>query len=177
MLNIFIILSSLIGFYILRTLTKQHIIKSTKSVQPIFTKLIYSDSNKTHGAYIIKSEKHKLRGKPDLIYKRRLSKTYIPIELKSGSLGAGCEFPRENDLMQLISYFFMIEEHFNCKVPYGKLVYSDCTFIVGNTKFNRKEFLKILNSMRNFQPDPSFVPNNKICKSCTLSKTICEFCE
>ncbi len=177
MLTIFIILSALAGFTLLRTFTKQHILKSNKDVQPSFSKLIYSDSSKTHGAYIIKSEKLKLRGKPDLIYKRSFFNRYIPIELKSGTLGKNNEFPRENDLMQLISYFFMIEEHFGCKVPYGKLVYNDCTFIVNNTKFNRKEFLRILNSMRSFQPSTPFEPNEKICKSCSLSKTVCEYCE
>ncbi len=177
MLIIFIILSTIVGFYILKSLTKQHIIKSNKPVQPKFSKLIYSDSSKTHGAYIIKSEIHKLRGKPDLIYKRKLSSTYIPIELKSGTLGKNNEFPRENDLMQLISYFFMIEEHFGGKVPYGKLVYNDCTFIVNNTRFHRKEFFKLLNSMRNFHPSSTYEPHNKICKSCSLSKTVCEYCE
>ncbi len=174
---IFILLSTLVMFYILKLSTKQHIIKTSKGVQPSFSKLVYSDSSKTHGAYIIKSEKHKLRGKPDLIYKRNFFKTYIPIELKSGTLGKNNDFPRENDLMQLISYFFMIEEHFGCKVPYGKLVYNDCMFIVNNTRFNRKEFLKILGAMRNFQPDNSFSPNEKACKSCSLSKTVCEFCK
>ncbi len=177
MFHFIIILSTLVVFLLLKTYSKQHIIKSNKEVQPPFTKLVYSDSIKTHGAYIIKSEKHKLRGKPDLIYKRRFFNTYIPIELKSGTLGKNNEFPRENDLMQLISYFFMIEEHFNCKVPYGKLVYNDCTFIVNNTRFNRKEFLKILQTMRNFQPSDVFIPNDKVCKSCTLSKTVCDFCE
>ncbi len=177
MLNIFIILSIIVGLYIFKSITKQHIIKSSKPVQPTFSKLIYSDSSKTHGAYIIKSEKHKLRGKPDLIYKKKFSNNYIPIELKSGTLGKNNEFPRENDLMQLISYFFMIEEHFDGKVPYGKLVYNDCAFIVNNTKFNKKEFLKTLNLMRNFQPTSDFQPNTKVCSSCTLSKTVCDFCE
>ncbi len=177
MLNIFIILSVTVVFFLLKTFTKQHIYKSNKSVQPLFTKLIYSDSSKTHGAYIIKSEKHKLRGKPDLIYKRRFFKVLIPIELKSGTLGKNNDFPRENDLMQLISYFFMIEEHFNCKVPYGKLVYNDCVFVVNNTSFNRKEFLRLIEEMRTFKPNDEFEPNEKICRSCSLSKTVCEFCE
>ncbi len=177
MLNIFIIFSTLILIFITTRFTKQHIVKSSKSVSPRFSKLIYSDSDKTHGAYIIKSEKYKLRGKPDLIYKKLISKKYIPIELKSGTLGKNNEFPRENDLMQLIAYFFMIEEHFGGKVPYGKLVYNDCTFIVNNTKFNRKEFLKVLTEMRNFHPSNSFEPNDKICRSCSIRKTVCEYCE
>lgn len=170
MLIIFLTIIIFIYFY---SISKPSIKKSKKNAKPPFAKLVYSD---TKGAFIIKSQKLKLRGKPDIVYKSIFTRKYIPIELKSGSLGKNSNYPREGDLMQLIAYFFMIEEEFNVKVPYGKLVYTDNIFIVYNSKSNRNTLLSVINDMRTFSEENScFEPNKKICNSCTLRYTVCEY--
>lgn len=173
---IVIFLIILLISFVISKISKPSLKKSTKTVKPLFSKLVYSDTKGSkQGAYIIKSEQHRLRGKPDIIYKSLFSNKYIPLELKSGSLGKNSDYPREGDLMQLIAYFFMIQETFSCKVPYGKLVYADCVFVVYNSKNNKHKFLSIINEMNNFQEDNfEFEINKKVCNSCSLRHTVCE---
>ncbi len=144
---------------------------------PRFATLVYTDTKeKNVDSYMLKSEKHKLRGKPDLIYKSHLTGNYIPIELKSGKLHKDATFPREGDLMQLVAYFFMIEENYNCTVKYGKLIYKNKKFIVKNNRKMRKQFLSILDDMRNFDiKSCDFSPSKKTCQSCSLKNTVCEY--
>ncbi len=157
--------------------TKQSVRKSNKKERPTFTKLVYTDTNnKKYDSVMLKSTKHMLRGKPDLVYKSLFTRKYYPIELKSGSLGSNATFPRDGDLMQLCAYFFMLEEHYSCKVPYGKLVYNDCAFIVKNNKYMRKTFLTILSDMRTFDiSKTSCTVNKKICSTCSLKHTVCKY--
>ncbi len=173
----FSILVLLLVIYFIEKSTQPSVFKSTRNAKPIFTKLIYTDTNsEKYDAQILKSEKYKLRGKPDLIYKSRFTRKYYPIELKSGKLGLNATVPRDGDLMQLCAYFFIIEEHYNCKVPYGKLVYKDCVFKVKNNRYMKKTFLSVLKNMNSFSVEKSsFKPTKKVCSSCTLRFTVCEY--
>ncbi len=171
------LLALLLIIYILLKSTHLSVYRTKKKVKPFFTKLVYSDTNsEKYDAFILKSNTYKLRGKPDLIYKSRFTRKYYPIELKSGKLGANATLPRDGDLMQLCAYFFIIEEHYNCKVPYGKLVYKDCTFIVKNNRYMKKTFHNLLKNMRSFSiANTSYTPTKKVCSSCTLRFTVCEY--
>ncbi len=175
--NIFTLLLVFI-IYIFHTSTKPSVIKSKGPHKPFFTKLIYTDTkSKKYDSSMLKSQKYGLRGKPDLIYKSLFTKKYYPIELKSGVLGKDVKTPRDGDLMQLCAYFFIIEEHYNCKVPYGKLIYKDTLFIVKNNRYMRRTFLKVINEMRNFsENDNDFTLNKKVCNSCYLKHILCTHC-
>ncbi len=173
----FSILALLIIIYILEKRTQPSVFKTKKKAKPPLSKLIYTDTNsEKYDAQILKSEKYKLRGKPDLIYKSRFTRKYYPIELKSGKLGSNATVPRDGDLMQLCAYFFIIEEHYNCKVPYGKLVYKDCAFIVKNNKYMKRTFLNVLKNMQVFSAEKNnVVTTKKVCNTCTLRFTVCEY--
>lgn len=176
MLLYFLLISLFLILIYLRKFSKPSVTRSHSNSKPLFTTLKYTDTKSDRtDSFMLKSEKLKLRGKPDLVYKSIFTRKYFPIELKSGKLG-NATVPRDGDLMQLVSYFFILEEYYNCKVPYGKLVYSDSVFIVRNTKYMRKSFLKVINDMRNFKVDKcNFEVNPKVCSSCSLKHTVCQF--
>lgn len=122
------------------------------------------------------SEKYMLKGKPDYILKSNNSESYIPIELKSGNI-SGESFPHMGDLLQLITYFIIIEEEFLQRPKYGKLIYNDYMFIVKNTKAHRKMVLKTVKDMRKMlktgkakNVEPSFMK----CKHCVCNNSVCE---
>ncbi len=143
-----------------------------------FAKVIYSDNKKFKNVdkATLYCEKHMLSGKPDYIYKTLFGK-YIPVELKSSSIKDKA-VPRENELMQLASYFFIVNENYG-KCKKGYLVYNDKVFVVKNTRRGRKYFLNILNNMRSMMKtgrgecEPSFVK----CKYCICRGTVCEHSE
>ncbi len=173
----YILLVLLIIIYFLVKSTQPTVFKSRKKSKPFLTKLVYTDTkSEKYDSILLKSNKYKLRGKPDIIYKSRFTRKYYPIELKSGKLGESAKVPRDGDLMQLCAYFFIVEEHYNCKVPYGKLVYKDSIFIVKNNRYMKRNFLTVLKNMRNFSVDKSnYSPNKKTCNACTLRFTVCEY--
>lgn len=122
------------------------------------------------------SEKYMLKGKPDYILKSNNSEKYIPIELKSGYIKDDT-YPHMGDLLQLITYFIIIEEEFLQRPKYGKLIYNDYMFIVKNTKAHRKMVLKTVKDMRKMlktgkakNVEPSFMK----CKYCVCNNSVCE---
>lgn len=159
--------------FIVPRLLRKSIKKTTPKLQTLFYKQIYSDTKKN--IYFIKSEKYNLRGKPDFIYKHFFLNSYIPVELKSGKLRNTSE-PRFGDLMQLICYFVMIEEFYSCKVPYGKLIYGDCMFIVNNNKRFKTALTKILKDMDSFNvKNCDGLLNKKTCNTCQYKNTVCDY--
>ncbi len=142
-----------------------------------FGKVIYSDSSKEKNTekQTLYNETYKLRGKPDYIYKTFFGK-FIPVELKSSTINSN--LPRENELMQLVTYFFLVQENYK-KPQKGYLVYKDKVFIIKNTKAGRKYFLSIIKDMRSIVKtgkgycEPSFVK----CKYCICRDSVCEFCK
>ena len=140
--------------------------------RPRFCRLIYSDGR---GAVVLRSQWHNLHGKPDFIYKRRVTGGLIPMELKSGKAP---DAPHLGDLMQLAAYFIIIEESHGKRPRRGVLRYADGMFVVKNTMRLRRQLLSITADMRLMlktgqgAASPSFVK----CRYCVARDTVCEFC-
>ncbi len=143
-----------------------------------FAKVIYSDSSsvKNVDKSMLYCDLYKIQGKPDYIYKT-LFGNYIPVELKSSAI-KDKDVPRENELMQLVTYFFLVNENYG-KSKKGYVVYKDKVFVVKNTRKGRKYFVNILKDMKNMlrtgrgECEPSFVK----CRYCVCRGTVCEFSE
>lgn len=127
---------------------------------------------------ILYSEKYDIQGKPDYIFKKAIGRSLVPLEVKSGTIGSD-EQPHKGDLLQLASYFIIIEDVYGVKPRYGKLVYRDYMFKVRNTRRIRKEVIKTVNSMRNMmktgkgEANASFVN----CRYCLCRGTVCKYCK
>lgn len=127
---------------------------------------------------ILYSEKYDIQGKPDYIFKKAIGRSFVPLEVKSGTIGSD-ERPHKGDLLQLASYFIIIEDVYGVKPRYGKLVYRDYMFKVRNTRRIRKEVIKTVNSMRNMmktrkgEANASFVN----CRYCLCRGTVCKYCK
>ncbi len=170
-------------FYFIRFLTYKNDFEKVEPKLKISNYHIFYADKKMDNENIItgkvlKSEKYNIVGKPDYILKHNRKEMYIPIELKSGSIG-NKEFPNGNDLVQLSAYFIILEENFGVKIKEGRLIYSDYMFIVKNTRELRLNLIKTLEDMRNMLETgegdvmPSFVK----CRHCRCKGTVCEFCE
>ncbi|MCJ2513063.1 MAG: CRISPR-associated protein Cas4 [Candidatus Thermoplasmatota archaeon] len=80
-------------------------------------KIIYSDLNIPEKPFF--SRRYRITGKPDYIIKK--SGYYIPIEVKSGNHLSS----KKNHIYQLMAYCQLLEDNYNCFIPYGILVYND----------------------------------------------------
>ncbi|OOB80450.1 MAG: hypothetical protein BEN19_04880 [Epulopiscium sp. Nuni2H_MBin003] len=137
-----------------------------------FSTIYYTDTN---GGKLLVAKKLDLQGKPDYIFRKIFTAQLIPLELKSGTLKE--DYPHEGDLYQLITYFLIIEEVYNKRPPYGKLVYKNKTFIVKNTYGLRQCVLKQISLMRDMLNEnivqecyKDFVK----CRHCICRETVCE---
>jgi len=172
-----ILITLIIIFRALRPDTK----KKPASFKTGFYHVIYSDSmsdkNVEYGT-ILKSEKLDIKGKPDFVMESLLKKKVIPVEIKSGEIKEE-PLPHKGDLMQLACYFAMLEEEYNKKVPYGKIIYRDYMFIVYNTKRLRKELVSTIKTMRAMLDGKSVECESEYikCRHCVCKLTVCEFCE
>lgn len=146
--------------------------------------LIYSDErNKNQkNAFTSKllfDKKNKLSGKPDLIYKNIFTQNIMPIELKSGKIGAKKK-PRIGDLFQVIAYFIILENYFKKKPSHGYLIYSDYMFKIPNKRALRKKVINALKNMRlilnkGYVPNTiSYEKNIQVCKSCICHDSVCK---
>ncbi len=77
--------------------------------------IIYIDD--LQKAPILKSEKYKIWGRPDLLIKK--GDDYIPVEIKTGRIPRG---PLFSHIMQLTAYMLLVEENYKTP-PYGLLKY------------------------------------------------------
>ncbi len=156
-------------------------IKKNPKVTKFNYNLFYSDEKINDEnvlcSKLLKSNKYGLKGKPDYILKHKKLNKYIPIELKSGKI-ANKNKPREGDLMQLVTYFLIIEDLYDSKPNYGYLVYKDYMFIVKNSKKLKKELLKTIDEMKYMemvgkpkQKSEVFYPK---CRLCKYRKEVCE---
>lgn len=120
------------------------------------------------------SKKYNIQGKPDYILRKK--NKYIPIELKSAKI-KNKAFPNQGDLLQLVTYFLIIEDVYGIKPKYGKIVYADYTFIVKNKPYLKKLLLKTLKKMRIMLKNGKGVPNNSFqnCKHCLCKLTVCKY--
>ncbi len=172
----------MLSFLILKIFLRNDYTKKKPKTNKFTYKLFYADekiNNKnTISSKLLKSDKYGLKGKPDYILKHKILNKYIPIELKSGSIKENNK-PRENDLMQLVTYFLIIEDIFGKKPKYGYLVYKDYMFIVKNTIKLRRKLLKTITDMKNMEtvgyskntPDVNFPK----CRLCKYRNSVCEF--
>jgi len=144
-------------------------------------RLIYSDQKQidkkqdvVYGT-VLTCEKLNISGKPDYIYRYKNGEL-LPVELKSGEIGEARE-PHLGDLMQLATYFAIIEEHFGEKPQAGLIIYKDHMFRIKNTARLKRALRSVLSDMRDMlkhgeaNPAASFVK----CKNCVCNGTVCEY--
>ncbi|MFV0520417.1 MAG: CRISPR-associated protein Cas4 [Lachnospirales bacterium] len=152
--------------------------KKKANIFVLFSKIIYSDDKSISNVdkNLLVSEKYGVCGKPDYVIKTIFG-NYIPIELKSSNIKEK-DFPHENEIMQLITYFTLVNENYG-KVKRGFLVYNDYMFIVKNNIHSTKLFEMILKDMRNIieTGEGECEPNFTKCKNCICRGSVCEFCK
>lgn len=146
--------------------------------------IVYTDQktqnkkeNVSYGA-ILYCAKYDLKGKPDYIFKKFLSKQLVPIEIKSGEIGDS-DMPRKGDMLQLAAYFLIIQEVYGVKPKFGRLVYKDHMFIIKNTMSLRRETIRMLSRMRMMLRDgeEEAYPSYLKCRNCVCNGTVCEYCQ
>ncbi|WP_069998091.1 CRISPR-associated protein Cas4 [Cellulosilyticum sp. I15G10I2] len=156
-------------------LKPQYKVKNKRDLGVRLASPIYADQK---GTKLLIAPKLQLQGKPDYIFQTWFLKKYIPLEIKSGTLKE--DVPHLGDIYQLAAYFLIIEEVYDKRPPYGKLVYANKTFTIKNTYKIRKQLKYTLTQMRNMlddssrvQPETSYIK----CRNCVCHKTVCEFSE
>lgn len=140
--------------------------------------LIYADQKKGKGAEdfgkLLYSARYALQGKPDYVFRKRFGRAIVPVELKSGSIGAD-EMPHRGDLLQLVAYFLILEDVYQIKPRFGKLIYQDYMFVIRNTRALRRELQEVTKQMHEMliygvaKPNSSFVT----CRHCICNGTVC----
>ena len=136
--------------------------------RPFFSRPVYIDGK------ILASQKHGLRGRPDMIFQKRLTGRLVVMEVKSGEVKDG---PHYGDVMQLAAYFLIIEESMGKRPRRGLLRYRNAMFVIKNSARRRKEVLEIAQAMRLMletgqgEARPSFVH----CRYCIARDAVCEF--
>ena len=121
----------------------------------------------------MRSTRHDLRGKPDFIFRSRITGRPAPMELKSGRVAGQ---PRHGDIMQLVAYFVIIEDAMGKRPKRGYLRYQNAMFVIKNSTKRRRELYAVLADMRNMlktgegHANPSFVH----CRHCVARGTVCE---
>ncbi len=151
-------------------------IKFNEKNYDIFYQDKASNDENIMSSVLLISEKYGLQGKPDFILKHKQNNKYIPIELKSGTIG-DAELPHKGDFLQLITYFIIIEEEFDTTIKYGKLIYKDHMFIVQNNKKYKKELLETVKNMRQLLKKgkaKDFKCSFPLCRHCLCNNTVCE---
>lgn len=143
--------------------------------------LIYADqkqdgNGKEQFGKVLFSEKYGLRGKPDYVFRRRLGRSIVPVEVKSGKIGDDT-FPHQGDLLQLCAYFLLLEDVYDVRPKFGWLEYQDYMFFVRNTARARKEVLRTMRRMRemlqngNGEAKADFAT----CRYCVCNGTVCPY--
>ena len=163
---------------------KHKCVKSKPKLPGYAYRVIYSDRKQndeyresTISGTVLKCERLNISGKPDYIYRHKNGEL-VPVELKSGEIGEAAE-PYPGDLMQLASYFAIVEECFEERPAYGLVVYKDYMFKIKNTARLRRALRNVLKDMRDMlthgeaNPAASFVK----CRNCMCKGTVCEYAE
>ena len=101
--------------------------KLKKPPKFLFWKVIYTDmytKDKKDGityGKILCSEKYGLQGKPDMIYKHRITGELLPVEIKSGKT----DFPHDGDMLQLGAYMHIIEDIYGYSPHKALIIYKN----------------------------------------------------
>ena len=143
----------------------------------IFWKLIYSDmydaSDSEELSGILYSSKYDLQGKPDMIYRHRITKEILPVEIKSGQT----EYPHNGDLLQVGAYMLIVEDICGRMPKKAILSYKNKTFVVRNTHLLRNNVLDTADRMRKMLISGEEEPNADFatCRHCVCDQTVCEY--
>lgn len=153
--------------------------KLRKPPRFLLWKVIYTDmyvrekkDGITYGK-ILYSEKYELQGKPDIIYRHRITGEILPVEIKSGQT----DCPHNGDLLQVGAYMLIIEDIYNRTPKKTIILYKNNSFVVKNTHFMRNWVLETANKMRTMletgeeEAKPSFAN----CRNCVCDQTVCEY--
>lgn len=169
-------LLGVLAIYIIVKLTRPAIIMKGPRHGVLGAQMIYSDEE---DHTLLVSEKYDLQGKPDYIFQTLLGGSYIPVEIKSGTLKEDQDYPYEGDLMQLLAYFLIVEDVYGKRPKQGRLIYKNRMFIVKNTRGLRRQINNYLKEMRQMietgkgTAEPSFPK----CRNCVCRGTVCEWYE
>jgi CRISPR-associated exonuclease Cas4 len=163
----------IISISILVLITSRILIKKAKKLKLDNNiqegKIIYSDLNKPEKPLF--SKKYRITGKPDYIIKK--DGGYIPVEIKTGNHNNA----KKNHIYQLAAYCQILEDYYNCFVPYGILVYKDSSkqFKISFNPKLRFELFSIIKEMRKHLNNFPIQRNHyeiKKCINCSM-RTYC----
>lgn len=112
---------------------------------PLHSRVIYADT----GAWQrvekpLYARRYRLAGKPDYLVQDETG-VIIPIEVKPNRVASE---PRLSDLMQLMAYGLLVEEHLGARPAYGLLKYREIVFKIDFTEELRAELIELLQEMR-----------------------------
>ncbi len=127
--------------------------------------VVYSDAQHT-GAKALRDYRLRLVGKPDYIV--RENGALIPEEVKS----AHAARPYESDVIQLGTYFLLIEANYGTQPPYGRLRYANQTFTIQNTDALRADVLAARDrylAVRDHGEPPTSHPAPGLCRRCAFA--------
>ena len=136
---------------------------------------MYSENKKDGVTYgtILHSEKYDLQGKPDIIYRHRLTGAVMPVEVKSGQT----EEPHRGDLLQVGAYMLIAEDIYGKRPRKAILSYKNTCFVIRNTHSLRRDVLTTAERMRKMlitgEEEPVSTFAN--CRSCVCDGTVCEY--
>ncbi len=120
---------------------------------------------------LLKSEKHKLRGKPDLILEKNGSP--VPVEVKTGRVPKG---PFFSHILQIAAYCLLVEEDLGKKPPYGLIRYGDTEFDIEYDQDLKQLLLEKIKDMRKHMKNKEAHRNHDRegkCRNCSR-REICE---
>lgn len=168
----------------IRRQKKRWIRKIPTKLTMVGCRIVYTDQKEEHKqkdivySQILHANQFDLQGKPDYIFQNKYTKAYIPVEIKSGSIGEE-GLPHKGDFLQLAAYFLIVEEVYHKRPKIGFLMYRDYMFKIRNTSSVRKEVIQTMVAMRKMlktgveEVSPGFAK----CRYCICNHTVCEFCE
>lgn len=173
--NVIIILAILFCFIVFLNFRSKDIVKKKPKLKKFGYKLIYNDANETFeykDKKLLYNDELKISGMPDYIFSDKNETKFIVVELKSGEIGDR-QLPHESNLMQIATYFAIVEEEFDAQKIEGRIIYRDYMFKVKNTKKLRKKLEKVLYEMRNGSKKET-KQNKKKCLKCPYRREICD---
>lgn len=138
---------------------------------------MHTDNRKADVVYskILHSDKYDLQGKPDYIYKHRITGELMPVEIKSGET----EEIHDGDLLQVGAYMLIVWDLYGRKPKKTLICYKNKCFVIKNTYALRKNVIDTAERMRKMlktgidEPNASFVN----CRPCICNGTVCPFSE
>ncbi|MCD8035878.1 MAG: CRISPR-associated protein Cas4 [Clostridiales bacterium] len=179
---IYVLIGAVILLLLLMTVFgRGGITEKKKMPRLLMWKLIYTDmaaehkrEDITYGS-ILYSEKYDLKGKPDMIYRHRITGDLLPVEIKSGQT----DWPHEGDMLQVGAYMLIVEDIYHKRPKKAVISYKNTQFVVRNTHLLRKNVIDTAERMRRMletdeeEAEPSFAK----CRHCVCNGTVCDEAE